>query len=49
VLIRLEHIDDALATAHIDTSALVIEEHVIGITAGLGLGRDVPVLAGERH
>src|SRR5262245_29628203 len=46
---RFEHIDDTLAAAYIDTAALAIDEHIIGITAGLDLGDDMTVLAGERH
>src|SRR5262249_10836618 len=46
---RFEHIDDTLAAAHIDMAALAIDKHIIGITAGLDLGHDMPVLAGERH
>ena len=45
----LKHIDDALATAQIDAAALAIDEHIIGITAGVDLGDDMAILAGERH
>src|SRR5262249_26513870 len=46
---QFEHIDDTLTAGHTDTAALAIDEHIIGITAGLDLGHDMPVLARERH
>src|SRR5205823_3033502 len=48
-LALLEHVDDTLTAAHIDSVALRVYEHIVGLAAGLDLGRHPPVLTGKRH
>ena len=45
----LEHVDRAVAAAHIDAVALAVDEDIVGIAAGLDLRHDVPVAARQRH
>src|ERR1700719_2979663 len=43
---RLKHVDHAFTTGHLNAMALVVDEHIIGIAAGLDLAHDLPTPAG---
>src|SRR5439155_13872364 len=48
-LALFEHIDDAFTAAHVNPTALGVDEHIVSIAAGFELGRYASVPARKRH